>query len=172
MNFLKRPERSRLGCAIMFLMCILSGCGNRHGEETAPTAYRVVWKMEVTYQNGDWEGQRSYEDPEQMQMIMNYLRWIKPKGTPTEDPMTQQGEEIDVQLYYSDGTTKTYHQRCSRYFREGEGPWENVDPEQAGELSRLLGILDGKPRPSAPGPAPPLLRPRLSCAKKEAVLLS
>ena len=137
-----------------------------------PTAYRVVWRIEVTYRNTDQVAQRFYEDQEQLQMIMNYLRWIKPYGTPEEDPMTQQGEEIEVQLQYSDGTTKTYRQRCGRYFREGDKPWKKLEPEQARELSRLLGVLDGEASPPAPDAAPPLLRPSLKCVKKEAVLLS
>ena len=155
------------------LLCILSGCGNYRGGETTPTGYRVVWKIEVTYRNGDQTALRSYEDQEKMQMILTYLRWIDPYGTPAEDPMAQQGQEFDVRLCYSDGTTKTYQQRCDRYMRVGEGPWKKIDPEHARELGRILGILEEKQSTTAPNtePQPPLLQPRLKWAKKEAVLL-
>ena len=96
---------------ILALMLILPGCGGKREEETSPTPYRVVWRIQITYQDGNEVARRSYEDQEQMQMILNYLRWIDPYGLPAEDPMTQPGREYVVELSYSDGSAKTYHQR-------------------------------------------------------------
>lgn len=159
-----------LGCGLLMLF-ILSGCGGK-GEDTAPTAYRVVQRIHVTYENGGETLERSYETREKMQMILNYLRWVSPYGTPGEDPMSQPGEEFRVELRYSDGTAKTYHQRCDRYLRTGDGPWKRIDPVRGGELRRLLEALEREPDASEEAPLQPLLRPKLSrgseiwCAEK------
>ena len=149
-------------CAILIL-CTFSGCTGRRGEETAPTTYRVVSTIRIIYRNGSVTEERRYGEQEKMQQILNYLRWIDPYGTPAEDPMAQEGEEFLVELHYSDGTTKNYHQRCDRYLRVGEEPWKKIDPERARELQRILDILDAEGSASAQdtGPSQPLLRPKL-----------
>ena len=156
---------------LLILLLSISGC-TRHVSENSSVPMRVVTEINISYKNGPVAVERSYEEQEKMQMILNYLRWIDPYGAPAEDPMTQQGADFYVELHYSDGTAKTYHQRCDRYLRVGDGPWKRIDPERARELSRLLGVLDGEGSPSAPDTSPPqpLLRPRLGC--KKAVLLS
>ena len=145
----------------LLLTCILSGCGGGQKEETAPTAYRVVQRIHITYENGGETMERSYETQENMQKILNYLRWVKPYGAPGEDPMAQTGEEFRVELHYSDGSRKTYQQRCDRYLRMGEEPWKKIDPERGRELRRLLEALDREPDASQEVPPEPLLRPKL-----------
>ena len=148
---------------IILLLCMLSGCGGDRVGETKPAGYRVVTQIHVFQRNTFGETEYRYEDPERMQQILNYLRWVDPYGIPEEDPMTQPGEEFVIRMYYSDGTTKIYHQRCDRYLRVGEGAWKKIAPERGRELRGLLGNLGrGETHtPADSGPTQPLLCPKL-----------
>ena len=139
-----------LGVGILLFLCFLSGCQGYRGEKPRPATYRVVQEIYITYRNGFGAVEHRYAGQEEMQQILNYLRWVDPYGTPAEDPMTQQGEEFLIRLYYSDGTTKNYHQRCDRYLRVGEGPWKRIVPERGQELKKLLGNLPGEKNHIAP----------------------
>ena len=167
MKFLK----SFLG---MLLLCALSGCAGNGREETQPTAYRVVSQVHITHQNGAQIAEYRYAAPENMQQLLNYLRWVDPYGAPAEDPLTQPGEEFFITLHYSDGTEKYYHQRCDRYLRAGEGSWKKIAPERGRELKVILESLGKEENALDPGAdlPQPLLRPKLRWTKKEAVLLS
>ena len=128
--------------ALSALMICLSGCVVSFGEKPEPTAYRVVWKVHVSRQNGDEVVQRIYSAPEAVQEILNYLRLVDPYGAPGEDPVSQPGEEFRIRLEYSDGSTKTYRQRCDRYLQVEDGPWRRIAPERGQELKKLLETLD------------------------------
>ena len=162
-NFLKR----HLVCTLLVLICTLSGCVGHQAGETEPTAYRVVCSIHITHRNGSAAQEYRYEDQEKMQQILDYLRWIDPYGTPAEDPEEQRGEEFLIELHYSDGTTKTYHQRCDRYLRVGEKPWKKIAPERGRELRELLESLNREGTISSAsdtGPNLPLLHPKLKWA--------
>ncbi len=124
---------------VMALCLCLTGC---HRPVQEPPAARVVTDIAVTFQNGPLTAQRHYTASPKVRTILHYLRWIDPYGQPEVDPDTVTGNSIRIELYYSDGNKKTYLQKADRYLWEEGKSWQNINPEYALDLSRILGQME------------------------------
>lgn len=130
------------------LICICgicSGCGRNPAGESSGPVFRVVTQISVFYQSGPITAQRRYTRDDKMQQILNYLRRIDPYGTPLEDPETADGNDFQIELVYSDGSKKQYHQRSNRYLQINGGNWRLIDPKKAEELSQILCAMESDP---------------------------
>ena len=128
----------KIGTWILSFFFLLSGCTR---EESA-ASFPLVTEISVHYENGTIQGQLSYNDDEKMQLILTYLRLLKPYGQPPEDPETAEGTLFEISLHYADGGSTVYRQKADRYLKSGEEPWLCIPPQKATELSVLLGYLE------------------------------
>lgn len=126
---------------IFLCMLVLSGCRARPGSH-AQQALRVVTGITVHYENGAIRGTLQYAEDEKMQLILNYLRLIRPYGEPEEDPEAVDGTLFQIILTHPDGSTKQYRQKADRYLQTDQGPWLCIPSQKAMELSLLLGYLE------------------------------
>lgn len=145
--------------ACCLLVLLLPGCCNFN--RAKPSSYRVISQVRVSYENGTLKAQRTFLKPEKIQMIVGYLRYVDPYGTPGENPEEVAGSNFIITIDYSDGSCKAYHQRADRFMRIGSDPWKRIDPQKAIELSRILGMLSGDSPAVDIAPVPPLQRPYL-----------
>ena len=128
----------KIGTWILSFFFLLSGCTR----EENVSAFPLVTEISVHYENGTVEGQLSYTDDEKMQMILTYLRLLKPYGHPPEDPEAAEGPLIEISLHYANGGSTVYRQKADRYLQTGKNPWLCIPPQKAMELSLLLGYLE------------------------------
>ena len=106
----------------------------------------VVERIEVTcVRNGDERSWR-YTDPEQMAVLLNYLRQRKSLGSAGIDPERIKGSAYRLEVWLTDGRKKTYRLRADRYFSRENRPWQQVDGNTAVVLPLLL-----KQMPPDPG---------------------
>ena len=127
---------------IIFLLVglLCAGCGYHASVATMPT-HKVVTGIDITFQNGPLYARRVYSDNKKMSVILHYLRFIDPYGTPQEIPEQVKGSEFHILLTYSDGSEKLYRQRADRYLMK-DGNWKCIDPKKAQELSRILSQME------------------------------
>lgn len=123
---------------LAFLLC---GCGRWTPSAVDEPLCRVVTGVSVTYENGAIHTQRQYTDAQKMQAVLNYLRIINPYGKPEEDPEHVDGSLFRIILSYSDGCQKTYLQKADRFMMVEGGQWKRIDPDQAAQLSEIVGQL-------------------------------
>ena len=130
---------------VVLIALLCGGCGKHPSpaEDTRP--FRVVAQIRVFYENGPLSCQRSYTREDKMQQVLDYLRRIDPYGTPGGDPEEARGSDFRIELIYTDGSKKEYHQRSDRFMRINDGPWKQIDPEKAEDLSRILCEMDSDP---------------------------
>ena len=131
----------KIGTWILSFFFLLSGCTRKQ----TPASFPLVTEITVQYENGPIQGQLSYTDDEKMQLILTYLRLLKPYGQPTEDPESAEGTLFEISLHYADGGSAVYRQKADRYLKSGEEPWLCIPPQKATELSVLLGYLEEDP---------------------------
>ncbi|MBO5891269.1 MAG: hypothetical protein J6Q30_00945 [Oscillospiraceae bacterium] len=128
----------RIGIFILSILLLLSGCAGKD----SPSSFPLVTEITVHYENGPVHGQLSYTEDEKMQLILTYLRLLKPYGQPPENPETADGPLFEILLHYSDGGSNIYQQKADRYLKSGEEPWLCIPTQKAMELSVLLGYLE------------------------------
>ncbi|MBE6933961.1 MAG: hypothetical protein E7462_02765 [Ruminococcaceae bacterium] len=138
---------------------LLTGCCRIH---TAPNErpYRIVRCVQLFYAEDAVQSQRQYFHPEKLQQITDYLRFIRPYGTPSENPDTVQGRFFRITLCYSDGSCRIYEQKAERFMRIDGGAWKRIDPKLAQQLYFLWKNLSEDPLPRE-SPPPPLECPQI-----------
>ncbi|MBR4863784.1 MAG: hypothetical protein IKU07_04345 [Oscillospiraceae bacterium] len=122
--------------SLLSAICIflLSGCASKN---TAPIV-RVVTGVEITCQHKDVQIRRAYTDMQKMEYVLLYLRLLEPIGRPKTDPGAVSGDVYEITLQLSDGSKKVYKQKDHRYLAAGKAPWQEIAPEQAEGLYRLM----------------------------------
>lgn len=126
----------------MSLLLLLSGCTAAPPENQHRPLYRAVTQITVDYENGPIQATLNYTEDEKMRLILNYLRLIRPYGTPPEDPEAVDGSLFRITLTHSDGSTKVYEQKADRYLKAHGKNWQCISSQKAMELSILLGQLE------------------------------
>jgi hypothetical protein len=122
--------------SLLSAICVflLLGCS---AKRKAPV-FRVVTGVEITCQHKDVQIRRAYTDMEKMEYVLLYLRLLKPMGRPQLDPDAADGDIYEITLRLSDGSQKHYRQKDHRYLAVGSAPWQEISPEQAEGLYRLM----------------------------------
>ena len=131
----------KLMAVILLAALLCTGCGY-HAPVATPETHRVVTGIDITYHDGPILSRLRYTDSQKMSVILHYLRFIDPYGTPQEKPETVAGSDFYIVLTFSDETVKWYRQHANRYLQEGGGSWKCIDPKKALELSRILCQMD------------------------------
>ncbi len=125
---------------VLIAALLLSGCTRI--DQQVNGRPRLVTGIEASFDNGTLRLHRLYSDNEKLRGVLTYLRCLEIKGTvepDTEIPGTSQGKIV---ISYSDGSSKTYEQRNDNFFRQDNGPWHYIDPEQGQEYALLLGLME------------------------------
>lgn len=119
---------------LIVIMLSMGGCDNR----TTISKHNVVTQITTTRNDHGSLTRRIYTDQDKMRQILNGLRSLGQKSAPMIDPGTLLNETYCITLTNSDGSQQIYCTKPDRYFREGIGPWRQVNPERIEELTRLL----------------------------------
>ena len=123
-------------------MLLWGGC---HRSKDVSVQRSVVTKIIVTCDDGQEQISRHYTSPEKMRPVLLYIRSVRSPFTiqPSEDAL--QGRSIHITTISADETTKVYTQRSDKYFQEGSGGWEKIDPEKAADLWDVLLSMPSDP---------------------------
>ena len=70
----------------------------------------------------------TYETPEEMEEILNYLRLMKKKDSVVLDPGSFRAEHFRILMNLSDGSFSLYHQLHRDYIQKNNGPWYPIIP--------------------------------------------
>lgn len=117
-----------------FLCLLLMGC---KGPKTTPEN-RFVTGVHVQLKQEAETLERSYTDPQKMEVVLYYLRALRLREPTTIDPERLLGREFRIDLTYSDGSTRQIFQRADRYLSEDLKPWQAVEQSKAAFLYPLL----------------------------------
>lgn len=131
------------------VFCLLCGC---HPVTRQDIASRIVTQITVTCETCSDFTRRFYNTNEKMQLILLYIRCLKPRFAPQTDPEPLAGRTICITVTCADNTTRIYRQKDNLYFQEGTGPWQQVRPDQGSDLWRIVLFT----------PSDPEAHPRLS----------
>ena len=119
----------------------MSGClANHSGPLT-----KVVTQVDISCKQEDTTFSRHYTDTRKMEYVLLYLRLLKRKGKPDADPDTMNKDVYEITVRFSDDTSRVYRQKAHRYFAEGSGAWQLIDPAQAAGLYKLMANLPSDP---------------------------
>ena len=128
--------------SLILLLCIcmgiFSGCSQTTQIPATKPPFRVVERVEISFQKGSISSQRSYVQVEKIQKVLDYLVLIDPYGTPEVNPEAIGNSEFQIRLIYTDGGEKLYRQREHRYMKVQNGSWKLIDPEKAKYLSQIV----------------------------------
>lgn len=122
---------------MMGLAFLLTGC---RAAEPAPTP--VVEQIRVTCHRGQAELTRSYTQEDKLQRILYHLRQQDYDGYAKNDPERLAGDDLRMELLFSDGTCRIYRQRCDRYLSRDLHRWRNIPQEQGKRLRYLLYLME------------------------------
>ena len=124
---------------VLVITTIFSGC--QQVDPNAPTSPRLVVEVRAEYEGENIRLQRRYTDDEKVRAILDYIRSLDPYGSVEESNIVVT-DRAWIELTYSDGTTKRYHQFGAQYLRCGNGKWQNITKERGMELPVLLGMME------------------------------
>lgn len=117
-------------------MIILCSCSKKNSRPV----YRAVTQIDIVTQ---YQGQivgRHYNTPEKMRPVLLYLRLLTPFGNATV-PCDTKDDIYLITITLSDDSRHYYRQVSHRYISRENGPYKNINPEQAAELYRILRFL-------------------------------
>lgn len=114
--------------------------GNCSGPGPAPC--QVVTAVTVRWQEDEAAHIRRYTGQGEMNKVLNYLRSLDPAELPGP-PQETGGPVYDICLRLSDGSAVRYTQQSLFYLREDDGPWLEIDPEEAIRLPLILAAIAG-----------------------------
>lgn len=123
---------------IFAALMLLSGC-TRPEANTNSSPMRTVTQVTVSYEQDPFYVVREYTSGEKVRMVLNYLRQLRPYGSPQENPEAVSGSLIRIVLSFSDGQQEVCEQRSDRYFKKNDEAWMYVDPQKAQQISMIMG---------------------------------
>lgn len=119
---------------LLWLMSLLlSGCVAQ-----APEAHQVVTGIDVTVSHNAQITQYQFTSPEDMHVILNYLRQLDTYAPVDISADTFRSDAFRIVLHRSDGTQAVYHQIADGYLQKDNGSWVKTDPRLASALRRIL----------------------------------
>lgn len=114
---------------------LLSGC---QPNMQSNVQSHVVTEITVTCESCDGFIRRYYNTAEKMQPILLYIRKIGRTFSVNTDPELVSKTTICIIMTCSDQTQKIYRLKDDCYFQEGSSPWQQYNPEKAGDLWNFI----------------------------------
>lgn len=131
--------KRKLLCFLLsfFLLIPLSG------ESPPPkcASYSIVTQIEVLSRYHGQNYLRTYTQPEKMEILLNYLRFLRFQGALNNEPTDLGGDLYEIRIVYSDSSVKLYRQREYSFQDKGNRRWQRIDAKQAHLLYPLLLLL-------------------------------
>ena len=118
---------------ILIALAGLPGCARKE-EKTVS----VVTGVQITESNGNRSICRQYTHPQNIQMVLDYLRLQENLGIAEEDPERLSGTAFVIDVILSDGSHSVYYQRGGRYLSKKYHPWQKIDTKKAADFYRML----------------------------------
>ena len=139
--------KKRLLSIFLAAMCVLlTGC---HREKESTVQSSVVTRIDITCENGEERILRSYTSPDKMRLVLLYIRSVRSPFASLPEPEEPGLRKIHITTISANNTVKIYRQHGDRYFQEGNGGWQKIDPEKGGILWELIQSLPNDPQQSA-----------------------
>ncbi len=129
-------KQKKLAIILCFLLT-LSGCVGKK----PPQSGRVVTKIDVACTQDNAQHLLTYQQPQKIEAVLNYLRCVKYRGKPESDPETLPGMLYEITVTNSDGTNRVYRQKENAYLCRNGRTWEKIDPMQGRSLWLLLKLM-------------------------------
>ena len=93
------------------------------------TASPIVTEIHVSLTADGHTRHCSYSNDEDMQKILNYLRYLDPHKKADIDPDTFRANHWEVTVHYADGNRTVYRQLHREYLQKDGGIWKQIDTE-------------------------------------------
>jgi hypothetical protein len=123
----------RIGILCLAAVLLCAGCRPRKKE-----VWPVVCQITVTCEQQGALTLRVYNTEAKMRQILNCLRNLGQKSTPTIDPSHLAARTYSITLTHTDESQRLYQIKGDRYIRLCRDPWQQVDPERISDLHLLL----------------------------------
>ena len=127
---------------LWILSLLLSGCTSHPVRD-----YRVVTSIHVTVSHNAQVTEHRYTQPEDMHVILNYLRRLDTYAPVDISADTFRSDAFRIVLHCSDGSLTVYHQIADGYLQKNGGQWVKTDPTLASALRRILDSLSKSENP-------------------------
>ena len=129
-------RKKRILAMVLIIVLSLAGCWLEPVDTTEPGP-RVVTEISITRESDQLT--KHYTKDEQLNVFLNYLRLVSPKGPPVTEILDQPSKEaFEIHVYYSDGTEKYYRQKGLMYLYDDNQEWKEIDPGIAARLPQLF----------------------------------
>lgn len=125
----------RVGILCLAIIFLFTGCHFRTRQEES---WPVVRQITVTFESEGILTRRVYTTEAKMRQILNSLRSLGQKSTPSIDPGTLSARTYSITLTHTDESQRLYQIKGDRYIRICRDPWQQADPERVSELHFLL----------------------------------
>ena len=125
----------RIGIMCLAAVFLCAGCRAGTGREES---WPVVSQITVTCEYEGTLTRRVYTTEEKMRQVLNCLRRLGQKSTPSIDPAALSVRTYSITLTHTDESQRLYQVKGDRYIRICREPWKQVDPERISELHLLL----------------------------------
>ena len=102
------------------MLLLFTGCGRAE-----PARPRVVTAVRVAC----GETIKEFTRDDKIRRVLYCLRKQEMAGYPGCDPERQTGQEVRVELQFSDGTSSVCRQRCGRYVSKDLHRWQRMAEE-------------------------------------------
>lgn len=128
-------KRLKIIIVICLWVAILAGCQSKNKHNN-----HIVSHITVIEENSG--SRREYSSQNTMRIILGMLRLMGDKGRADIDPQTLSGQGYRIIMTHTDGSSHMVCTRENRFIRDGQGPWQQVQPER---LTRLHQVLENLP---------------------------
>ena len=122
---------------VTWFLTICSLLLNTPLEEFTPQS-RIVTQVEVTASISGESRVFTYTDPEKMEILLNYLRLLKPDVRHPLTPETFRSDVYELRLIMLDGSKNSYYQLYDTYLRKNDSPWYAISSVDGSMLHPLL----------------------------------
>lgn len=118
------------------IFLLLSGCSRI--PQTNNIQSEMVTEITITCETCNDFTRRYYNTGKKMQPILLFIRKIGHTFSADTDPELLDGNTISIVMTCADQTRKVYRIKDNRYFQAGSSPWQQIDPEKAGSLWKII----------------------------------
>ena len=130
-------NRKRFILIYLLLLCfLLPGCSKKKAPSSA--ALDIATSINICCRYRQTHLQRSYTSTDKIDIILQYLHKISPKGRAEEDPELLQGDFCNITIHLTGGTQRIYRIKDNCFFSIDYRPWQAIDSEQGNILFHLI----------------------------------
>ena len=112
-------------CYLLILLCSwLEGT-----PKEAPITSPIITQVDVALTTEGQTLKYSYQSDEDMEIVLNYLRYLDPHKKTSIDPDTFLANHWEIVVWYADGNSTVYRQVHREYLQKDGGIWRQIDTD-------------------------------------------